>query len=334
MLISIDESGTFVEAPRRGSWCVVAAYTFAERRKTSNLRSLARLKARYRVSDASEIKLKHISESDYFRFLLDLQVAGGALFAVATDGALANGLAIVRHQKAQVERIRANASHMKFEEGKLAVITLAEELDSLSLQLYIQLQCQVRLLREVIKRAILFHVQRDPSTLRRFVWRIDQKNTEKSTFERAFEKVAPGLLQSDSFEDPMIMLEGADYSHFSAFRFSADEYPDHLVEECGHSRQETTNIGKLLHDNMLFPDSRNDASVQIADLLAVLRKCLRGEFADNQAAAQRLGGLMVSNVKPHYPISFIHLAKGEAVADQTASDVANILRQHAQPMVV
>ena len=43
---------------------------------------------------------------------------------------------------------------------------------------------------------------------------------------------------------------------------------------------------------------------------------------------------MVSNVKPDYPISFIHLAKGEAVADQTASDVANILRQHAQPMVV
>ena len=28
----------------------------------------------------------------------------------------------------------------------------------------------------------------------------------------------------------MIMLEGADYSHFSAFRFSADEYPDHLVQ--------------------------------------------------------------------------------------------------------
>src|SRR2546426_1162962 len=122
----------------------------------------------------------------------------------------------------QAEKIRENISRMLYEGGKRGVAALADEIDSLPAQLYVQLVCQVVLLSDVLRRAILYYVQRDPVTLRRFVWRVDQKNTERTTFERAFVKVAPGLLQSESFRDPAIYLIDADYSHFGRFENPAE----------------------------------------------------------------------------------------------------------------
>jgi hypothetical protein len=108
-----------------------------------------------------------------------------------------------------------------------------------------------------------------------------------------------------------------------------------LQEELGHEPKETTNIGKILHEDMTFPDSKHDLSVQIADLLvAGIRRCLRGEFADNLQAARLLGRLMVQNEKTKFPISLVHLAGGNReIADRTASDAVAQMKKHAQPML-
>ena len=90
-------------------------------------------------------------------------------------------------------------------------------------QLYVQLICQVGLLDDVVRRAINFWVQRRPATLREFRWRVDQKNTTKTTFEAAFEKIAPALLQTRSIEDPAIRVRGFDYRHFSGYEFADGE---------------------------------------------------------------------------------------------------------------
>jgi hypothetical protein len=335
MLIAIDESGSFVRSTSTGSWCVVAGYTFTERRKTANLTALQNLKRKYGRSVKQEVKLKDLAELDYFAFLENLCAAGGALFAVGTDGALADPDAVARHRDIQAENIRKNIPKMKYEGGKMGIATLANELQSLSLQLYIQLVCQVVLLSDLIRRGVLYHVQRDPVTLRRFVWRIDQKNTEKSTFETAFEKVAPGLLQSQSFKEPAIFLTGADYSHFRPFEFTEEQYPQHLQNELGRKPQSTVNIGKILRDDMQFPDSKTEPLVQIADLLAAgIRRCLRGEFSNNKKAAALVGKLMVENVTPKPPISLIHLSELEKVTpDSTASRAILEMEKNSQSIL-
>lgn len=224
---------------------------------------------------------------------------------------------------------------MKYEEGKQAVSALADTIDGLSDQLYAQLLCQISVLSAVFRRAILYFVQRDPLTLRRFVWRIDQKNTTKSIFETAFEQVAPGLLQSESFRNPAPFLEGADYSHFSRFEFSEDQYPRYLQEELGHQPQSAVNIGKILREDMQFQDSRADLTVQIADLLAAgLRRVLRGEFNDNMTAAKLLGRLMVQDEKSKPPISLIRLSQsGTLFLSKAAERVVIHMRTHARAMV-
>lgn len=335
MLIAIDESGSFVRSTSPGSWCVVAGYTYTERRKTANLEALHALKKKYSRSLNEEVKLKNVTEMDYFSFLQQLSKAGGALFAVATDAAMADADAITVHRDVQAERIRINIPKMKYEGGKLGIATLANELQSLSLQLYVQLVCQVVLLSDLLRRSLLFYVQRDPLTLRRFVWRIDQKNTEKSKFETAFEKVAPGLLQSESFDDPAIFMTDADYSYFRHFEFTADEYPQYLRDELDHKPESSVNIGKILRDDMKFPDSKTEPSIQIADLLAAgVRRCLRGEFVDNTRAAALLGKLMVQNVTQKPPISLVHLSEhGNRTLDTTAARAIMEMKNHVQPML-
>lgn len=336
MLIAIDESGTFVPSAQSGSWCVVAAYTFAERRKTAALKALLSLKKKYHRSTRQEAKLRDIKESDYFAFLTELMGAGGVLFAAATDTSLTMSSEIRAHRAAQAQNIRANVHRMRFDEGKRAAEELADGIDGLSTQLYAQLMCQTSVLSAVLKRAILYFVQRDPVTLRRFIWRIDQKNTTKTSFENVFEHIAPGLLQSRSFREPFYFLEGADYSHFSPYEFSEDEFPNFLVEEFGYMPQPTVNIGKLLRKDMQFPDSRDDLSIQIADLLASgIRRCLRGGFSDNKKAAILLGKLMIQDEKPKPPISLVRFSSGGVLQpDKTAKSAVLRMKAHARPMML
>lgn len=334
MIIAIDESGSFVEAPSVGSWCVVAAYVFNERIRTHSFSALASLKARCGRGSSLEIKLKDIEEAEYFRFLNDLYRIGGVLFAVATDAGLNLTPGVIEHRTIQAEKIRKNVPRMKYDVGKRAVTDLAAEIDSLAPQLYIQLLCQVELIRDVLSRGILYFVQRDPVSLRRFKWRIDQKNTIKTTYERAFEKITPALLQSISFREPMIFLDGADYSHFKPYEFSEEEFPEYLQEEFGREPRSSVNIGKILRENMAFPESSSDPAVQIADLLAAgIRKCLRAGFANNELAAKFLGRLMVQNLKKEPPLCLVHFTGEEFSADVAAANVVRLMDRASRSML-
>ena len=324
MIISIDESGSFVSANTRNSWCVVAAYVFTERIKSRSYAALKKLKRAAGVSGQQEIKLKDVSEESYFQFLFDLSKLKGVLFAVATDSHINTNENLIEHRTAQANKIRENVPRMIYEEGKRGISILSDEIDSLSPQLYAQLQCQIVLLSDILLRAILYYVQRDPYTLRKYKWRIDQKNTTKNTYEKAFEKVVCPILQTISFREPMIFLKEADYSYMEPFIYSEGEVPEYIEEAYGKKLADGVNIGKMIRDDMKFPNSKLDLSVQIADLLAAgIRRCLRGEFTNNALASKMLGRLLLGNIKGKYPIQFVGFGEDEETVD---NNVARVIR--------
>jgi len=336
MIISLDESGSFVHASHAGSWSVVAAFAFTERKKSKAYAALVQAKKSCKREAGREIKLKDLSEQQYFNFLRALQNVDGTLFSVATDTGIGPLSSVIKHQQIQAHKIRVNVDRMRYEEGKKAVSKLADEIDALSPQLYVQLQCQAFLIRDILNRAILFFVQRDPKTLRRFVWNIDQKNTNKNRYEEAFETVTPALLQSSSFREPMIHLQGADYSYFEPFKFSKEQYPKYLEEEYEQEPKSTVNVGKIIRDNMSFPNSKFDKTVQIADLLASgIRRCLRGGFIDNKKASILLGKLMVQPLlAKQYAIKLVSISDVEALADNDAGRALILMTQASQRMIV
>lgn len=316
MIIAIDESGTFVNAPTKNAWCVVCAYVFSERIQSRAFAALKKLKKSSGFGKRQEIKLKNVSENDYFRFLTDLSKLGGVLFSVATDSHNNDRETIIQHRTIQAKKIRKNEPRMIYESGKKAIALLADEVDTLSPQLYVQLQCQVVLLSDIIHRAIIYYVQRDPKTLRKYKWRIDQKNTEKTTYEKAFEKVVCPILQTISFCEPMIFLKEADYSHMAPFLYSKGETPEYVEEACGKKLEGGVNIGKIVRDDMSFPNSKLNYSVQIADLLASgVRRCLRSEFINNYLASRLLGSLMLDNMKDKHPIQFVGFQGHDEITD-------------------
>lgn len=334
MIIAIDESGTFTSAPTRNSWCVVSAYVFSERIKSRSFAALKKLKKCSGAAEHQEIKLKNVSESDYFRFLTDLSKLGGILFSVATDSHINDHATVIKHRTIQADKIRENEPQMIYESGKKAITILANEMDSLSPQLYVQLQCQVVLISDILHRAILYYVQRDPYTLRKYKWRIDQKNISKTTYERAFEKVVCPVLQTISFREPMIFLKEADYRCMEPFIYSEGEVPEYIEEAYGKNSKDGVNIGKIIRDDMSFPNSKMDLSVQIADLLASgIRRCLRSGFSNNYLASKLLGSLMLGNMKEKYPIQFVGFQEHEEVTDASIARITEAMESTAKSIL-
>ncbi|MBD9360280.1 DUF3800 domain-containing protein [Methylomonas fluvii] len=338
MNIFIDESGSFVNAPKPGSWNSIAAYMTPEGDR-KNLREIVkRLKRLAGEPHNVEVKLNRLTESQYFDFLSRLGDLHGVLFSVATDAGLNELAEITDHQRGQVEKITEHKDKMHHETAREGIQTLSEKLAALAPQLYIQLQCQVCLLDTVVRNGVLYFAQRQPKHLGRFRWRIDQKNSSRTEYEKSFVSLTPAFLQTSSLSEPMIMLTDADYSAFDRFSYSASERPTYLKDAYGikiHENGPVTNIGMLIRKDIDFVDSKQDQGVQVADLLASgIRRCLRQEFSNNELAAHLLGRLMVQNIRKQPPISFLGFTKMENRLPEAETRLSNIMERSARNMIV
>lgn len=332
MNIFIDESGSFVNAVQHGAWNSVAAYATPEpERKIKTV--LNRLKRRCKDDFFQEIKLKNVQEHDYFNFLQGLGELEGVVFCTATDAGC-NDLDTLRaHQQHQSEGVLIHIDKMKYEGGKEALRILAEQLRGLSPQLYAQLHCQVNLIFDTVSRLIPYFVQRNPSSLSTFRWRIDQKNVSKTDFEDAFEKITPALIQTRSLEEPLSMIKGFDYSFLSPFMYEDGQAPTYLREIYGLEVNSGLNIQKILRQDLQFTDSKGSVGVQVADLLASgIRRCLRGGFNENNKAAFLLGKIMVQAARNKPPINLIAF-RDRTVDEFHALDAVRNMIRSCIPMI-
>ena len=338
MNICIDESGSFVYTAAQDSWNCVVAYVYPEGSRRGLAELLQQLKRRVGAAQNAEIKLTSLRERDYIWFLENLGNLDGLLYVVATDASLNTPPLLREHQLEQVRKILAPVERMRYESGQLAVRELAYKISRLPLQLYVQMLAQVELVILIVHSAILYFVQRHPPTLSRFRWRIDQKNSERTEYEEAFLSVLPAFLQSQSLREPMICLEGADYSHFQRYYFPKGEEPTYLRDEYGievpDAEDRKLNIGKLVRENMQLVDSRAHTGVQIADLLASgVRRCLRGGFERNSAVARCLGAMMVQRIGRQPPIRLIGFGGEEGPVGGDVEGVVTVMDQYARNMV-
>lgn len=333
MNIYIDESGSFVFHPKEGSWSVVVAICCPESSRRSIQEVVHRLRRKHEIH-AGEVKLPKIGEGEYLKLLEDLAKLELIMFATATDSGLNTTDRVQAHKAASVEDIRSNISRMKFEGGRLGMILLANQIESLPLQLYVQLMTQVNLVHDVIERAINFYVQRKPVALREFRWRIDQKNTTKTVFEEAFEKIAPPLVQARSIREPMMQIREFDYRHLAAYEFAEGEGPDYLQTDYGLPPMDGLNVQKLFRGNLKFVDSNASDGVQIADLLASgLRRTLKDAFDEPARVARAIGRLCVQNVRGKQAINLITFSEDRYLPEYTSSIIRQIDRESKQFML-
>jgi hypothetical protein len=295
--IYIDESGSFVNAPTLGKWNAVAALAVPEAGWKKLDALIRQLRKQSGGPVAKEVKLNEVVEDHYFRFLTELQKLNAVVFCTATDAGHNTNERVAEHQQFQIDAVLKHLDKMKYEGGLRSVELMASQLQKLSPQLYVQLICQINLMYDVVSRSITYFAQHSPSTLREFKWRVDQKSSARSDFEAAFEKLSPALLQTRSIEDPMLMVRGFNYSFMSQYEFPDGKPPEYLKENYGIDVKDAFDIQKLVRGNMKFMDSKDSTGIQAVDLIVSgIRRCLRGEFANNELAAVCLGRLMLQAV--------------------------------------
>lgn len=324
MNLYIDESGNFSNSSSIESWNVVAAIAAAESASAAISEAIRQTRLAAGAAPNEEVKLDRLNERAYRAFLAALDRPDIVLFATATDSGLNSPESVDRHKRLQVENVRQAIPRMRYEGGRLGAQLLADQLDALSPQLYVQLICQVNLLFDVIGRSINYFAQRRPGTLREFRWLIDHKNVAKPTFEEAFEKIAPALLQTMSIREPMTLVHGFDYSYMKAYKFEDGKAPDYLQTEYGFPEMDGFDLQKLIRGNILFVDSKAIDGVQAVDLLARgLRRLLRGHFDDINGMAQAIGRLTMENRHGQHPISLTNFSDAEGVS---SPHIARVIR--------
>jgi hypothetical protein len=334
MNIYLDESGSFVNSPQLESWNIVAAVAVAESARSAMSEGLKQLRIASGGLPSHEVKLNQVDEAAYLDLLSNLDREDVLLFATATDAGLNTSQRVSQHQSMQVASIRENLPLMRYEGGRIGLKILADELEGLSGQLYVQLVCQVRLIDDLLRRSINYYTQRRPQTLGHFRWRIDQKNANKPTFEQAFKKIAPPLLQSRSIVEPFETVRSFNYSFMKAYEFEDGKAPDYLQQEYGLPEMDGFDLGKILRREMTFVDSKSSEGVQVADLLASgLRRLLRGQFRDNHRVATALGKLMLQNRRGEHPICFVAFSDEESSASTYVSKVVTQLALNSKPML-
>lgn len=333
MNIYIDESGTFVNAPSVGYWNAVAALAVPEtgRKKIETL--ILQLRQSNINSPVKEIKLKDVPEDRYFQFLAEIERLNVVVFCTATDAGLNSKEQVDKHQQFQVNGVLKHIDKMKYEGGRQSVELVASQLKKLSPQLYVQLICQINLMYDVVNRSVMYFAQHSPSTLREFRWRVDQKNSLRPDFEEAFEKLSPALLQSRSIDEPMTMVKGFDYSYMSQYEYPNGKPPEYLKECYSIDANSGFNIGKIVRGNMKFMDSKDSHGIQAIDLVVSgIRRCLRGEFTNNELAAIHLGKLMLQSTHNRSSINLVSLGT-EALLPKETANLVKLMSANSRRML-
>ncbi|HBM2774097.1 DUF3800 domain-containing protein [Enterobacter hormaechei] len=336
MEILIDESGSFTpESELENSWSVVAAYICPETEKRKYRNALNNLKKRNGLG-RQEIKLVNISESNYILFLQEISQLNGSLFCVVTDSYYNNKTFIENHKDTHVKTIVNSIEQMRYHEGKLAQHLMAKELLSVSLPLYIQLMCQIRLVHTIISQSVNYYAQRQPQTLKKFKWRLDQKQpSHKTKYELIFEKFSPALLQMYTLENPLGIVNGFNYKYMREFIYNEGEIPNYLIEKkTSLANSRAFNIQKILRDDISYEDSMKNDGLQVIDLLASgMRKLLKMRFADNTLIANLLGSLMIQQQYNNPPIDIIVFDEKSAALRKELDELVKILIKNSKRMI-
>ena len=329
MNIYVDESGTFPTTSTPSAWSVVVAYVSPDEDETVVQKLVASLK--FLKDGIDEVKLRSLTEREYFNFLFTLGKLSGVVFAAASDMSTSPKEVMGHHQKMQALGVVKYRDKMEHQSVREALDELSQSIAVMPPNLYAQMMFQIRLFHDAVARSITYFVQRSPQSLERFRWRIDWKDVVPTAYEKVFRQLLPANLQSISMNEPILMIHQFDYSAMSHYEFAAGEEPTWLQEQYGLPDMEGFNLGKLVGEDFEFVDSKAVAGIQVADLLASgIRRFLKGEFQDNNIAAELLGRLTIQNAKNQLPIKLVSLG-GDQVVEGELTRRLKILEQYARP---
>ena len=207
------------------------------------------------------------------------------------------------YQKGQLEAYRdrqalgfvVNLTEQHSPRLREQMVNLKREFEKLPYQLYMQSRILTELLIRIIQESSILFARRDPPELAAFRWIIDAKDTTKTAYEKCWELIVGGLIQSFLLINPLVAIRGGDYSHMFRNFIARDQvWPSYLpVPDIDPvDAGPIFDIGKILDKDMSFKDSKICEGLQLADITTnAFRRATMGRL--RYSGWCRLGELMM-----------------------------------------
>ena len=338
MHIFVDESGVFARSTvRMTSVSVLAALVVPDSSVPFLQDGLERLALSWDLG-TSEVKGRDLNETQ-FQAVHDLVAEHDTIAVlVAIDLGTHTENAITQHRLGQAARMTKHFGPEHHPNLLMQVKEIAARIERLPNQLYVQMVLLNTLINSVLQLAIVHYPQTSPAELGRFAWRLDAKSDKQTEYEELWKTLVAPFAQSQSLRQPMIFIEGADYSAFSKF-----ENPD-LTIPPEHLRPHVRNldgvfstfdIKKVMLEDIVIANSKAERGLQLADVLA---NCLRRACSNRLQPAGWLGlaKLLIKQPQSRQAIGVCQLSTAPSkkrIKDMPYGDVIIALEKGARPCV-
>jgi hypothetical protein len=270
--IYIDESGSFVVLDgRKSRIACIAALVIPSHVSAEIFSRYESLRAGWNL-EAPEVKGSSLNEVQVSTVAELLSEYDPLLLVAATDMGHHTEKAVCRFRERQAQNVRNMVDSGKHHPNLVRqVLEMADGMDALSTPLFIQLMLTWELCEQILRVAQLYYVQRQPSELSEFVWRIDAKDKSLTRYERLWTDLLYPQLMATFLSDPLISIEGADYSFARHYDVSEEDlaaalgWVPAMME--GDGVDKPFDLRKVMA-NREFGDSRLDTGLQLADICA------------------------------------------------------------------
>jgi hypothetical protein len=332
MYVFIDEAGAFRQTPRPNHVSCVGALLVPESLVRPLFRRLRRLIRPWRVG-GKELKGSQLNEAQVAAVLAALRRFDVLFMVVAIDMGRHSDLGIKSSKHEQVTKIRAAISDKMDLSVRARFERLANGIENLSDQLYVQSVALTKVVDAVIRHGTLYYVQRIPKTLGRFAWRLDAKDLTVTTYEKVWREVVGPYLQTGSLRQPLLNLNGADYSAFDRFQGELVRPPDHLRPHVTNPDEPFgyADIDAILSD-LTFCQSHRSTGVQAVDMLvSTISRACNGHL--QPAGWKGIGRLMPRPERGRTAVDLIALEDFPG-ADEPYADFVHAVDGETKRMVV
>jgi len=327
MHIYIDESGPFVTFPEaRNSVSCVTALVVPESVHDQLLQQFAQLRRQWGFTDG-EVKGSLLKETQFDAAVRAVYDTHSAFIRISTiDMGLHTTTMIKEHQRKQAELLRQSMDDRFHPELVKQVCVLADQINGLAPQLYVQSVMLTKLILSVIQTSTLLYSQLEPPALGCFAWAIDAKHRHITPAETLWKTLVLPFVEAESLKSGVIFLKEGNYSYFAQFENpDLPSAPDHLREAVQHPDKPFSSFSanRVLAD-LQFIDSRSSLGLQLVDVLA---NCFR-RAANNRLQPKgwrSLGSIIVRDPRTNLAIETLTLSDAVAkfcfVRDMSYSDI-------------
>lgn len=270
MKIYIDEAGIFADPKqtKKHNVSLIGALIIPDQSYLNIVQEVEKIKKAWNYE--GEIKGSKLSESQVAELVIMLQGYNVLFITMGIDSSFLAPDIVANHKEQFTQHVLNNISEYHAP-TVVDQITKMSEVKKIDNQLYAQYMLMTDLINRAHQYSTLYYAQILPKELKNFEWIIDAKNKIITPVEAWWYSILKPSLQTMPFH----ILEGADYSYYSA----------EFDSECGNS-----NINKIMK-NLAFNDSATDIGLQLVDVLTTsLKKAMNNKFQLH--GWQKIGTLM------------------------------------------